>query len=227
MRTGTGNGCRARVRTGPIISIIAIRPIKLRTASPCEFCSWCALIRFQTSHEHLWTQQQAHQGMDAPRRPDHQGQDSSCGPSRSPKSESGATARYFRRAQELLECRTDACPELGACARYKMRSFECSPLGPVLAAGIARRDHGESASKRQTRFSEPVAAFCLRQRSLEFGAFGDAPLLTDNVGQNRVYRDQVPVDLHSIRRVETHSLREVPAASIACLTHHAASSPNR
>ena len=71
------------------------------------------------------------------------------------------------------------------------------------------------------------AAFCLRQRSLEFGAFGDAPLLTDNAGQNRVYRGQVPVDLHSIRRVETHSLLDVPTASIACLTHHAASSPNR
>ena len=32
------------------ISIIAIRPIKLRTTSPCEFWSWYALIRFHTWH---------------------------------------------------------------------------------------------------------------------------------------------------------------------------------
>src|SRR6476660_802872 len=27
-----------------------MRPIKFRTASPCELWSWCELIRFQTSH---------------------------------------------------------------------------------------------------------------------------------------------------------------------------------
>src|SRR6476620_7800891 len=48
--TGTGNGSKARVKAGPTISIIAMRPIKFRTASPCELWSWCELIRFQTSH---------------------------------------------------------------------------------------------------------------------------------------------------------------------------------
>jgi hypothetical protein len=41
---------RCRISTGPTIPIIATRSIKFRTASPCEFCSWCALIRFQTLH---------------------------------------------------------------------------------------------------------------------------------------------------------------------------------
>ena len=33
--------------------------------------------------------------------------------------------------------------------------------------------------------------------------------------------------LHSIRRVETQSFREVPTGSMACLPHQAASSPKR
>jgi hypothetical protein len=48
VRSGTGNGCG--VSTGPIISIIATRSIKFRTASSCEFCRLCALTRFQISH---------------------------------------------------------------------------------------------------------------------------------------------------------------------------------